>query len=58
MMGWLAATVELPRWVVWGALLTTPALWSRKFKQIVSDRLPGGKEEAAPEPSSQTTREQ
>lgn len=38
-MGWLTETVALPRWVVWGALLTTPALWSRRFKQIVNRRL-------------------
>jgi hypothetical protein len=39
MTSWMTATVELPRWVVWGALLTSPALWSRQFVAIVKQRL-------------------
>ena len=43
MIDWLAAGVTLPRWVVWGALLTSPAVWSRKFTALVRRRLPGEK---------------
>lgn len=41
MIEWLTVAVTLPRWVVWGALLTSPATWSKKFRQLVEDRLPG-----------------
>lgn len=47
MIDWLTASVTLPRWVVWGALLTSPALWSRRFVGIVKRRLPGEQEGAA-----------
>lgn len=43
MIDWMTAGVTLPRWVVWGALLTQPALWSEKFAGIVRRRLPGDK---------------
>lgn len=46
MMDWLLAPVRLPRWVVWGALLTSPALWTRRFAAVVRRRLPGPKEGA------------
>lgn len=38
MIDWLTATVTLPRWVVWAALLTQPAVWSRQFVAIVRQR--------------------
>lgn len=40
MYDWATATVELPRWVVWAALLTSPAVWSRRFARIARERLP------------------
>jgi len=41
MMGWLTAAQCLPRWVVWGLLLTGPALWSRQFRQFIRARIGG-----------------
>lgn len=42
MIDWLTATVTLPRWVVWAALLTQPAIWSDRFAELVKNRLPSG----------------
>lgn len=42
MMGWLAEPTTLPRWVVWAALLTSPAVWSRQFAALVRKRFQGG----------------
>jgi len=39
---WLTATVTLPRWVVWAALLTQPAIWSERFTKLIRTRLPAG----------------
>jgi hypothetical protein len=36
---WLMEPVTLPRWVVWGALLTSPALWSSRVKEILRKRF-------------------
>lgn len=37
---WLTEGVTLPRYVVWGTLLTSPALWSSQFKAMVKERIP------------------
>jgi hypothetical protein len=55
MMGWLTATVELPRWVVWGALLTQPAIWSAKFQSVLEERLPGGSQPGGSQPEPERT---
>lgn len=41
MMDWLTQTITLPRWVVWGSLLTSPALWSERFRAIVKRQFGG-----------------
>lgn len=39
MMDWATQTVELPRWVIWGALLTQPAVWTDWAVSVIRRRL-------------------